>query len=197
MNQLLLNTIRNTSRISISRVHTRSSCCLLTSRKFGMSSNSLAQSFHLLFPELETDSSTKDAVFNEIYSKEEFLSVYSNEQRHYLFENFYWLVYQYIKHQYNQHKGNSSSAGAFIVGLSAPQGSGKTTVTEALKKFFAYEQINFINLSLEDFYLTGQEQMSLNLHHPENNLFKYRGNGNSSYLHSFCSVCFIFLILAL
>jgi signal recognition particle GTPase len=193
MNQLLLNTVRNTSRISIASVRSGPSCYLLNSRKVGMSSNNLAQSFHQLFPELETNSSTKEAVFNEIYSKEEFLSVYSKEQRHYLFENFYWLVYQHIKDQYNKHKNNNSSSGAFIVGLSAPQGSGKTTVTELLKKFFAYEQINFLNLSLDDFYLTGQEQMSLNLHHPENNLFKYRGNGNSSIWYSYSSIIFIFL----
>jgi pantothenate kinase-related protein Tda10 len=42
---------------------------------------------------------------------------------------------------------------------------------------FAEDSMNCISISLDDFYLTGEEQVRLAETHANNPLLKYRGNG--------------------
>lgn len=45
-----------------------------------------------------------------------------------------------------------------MVGLSAPQGSGKTTIVQFLKQLAERAGIRTVVLSIDDFYLTNAEQ---------------------------------------
>ncbi|TPX55256.1 hypothetical protein PhCBS80983_g05477 [Powellomyces hirtus] len=65
-----------------------------------------------------------------------------------------------------------------IVGVSGPQGSGKTTLSKQLESSLAAppRSLSVISLSIDDFYLTKQEQDSLASSEPGNKLLQYRGN---------------------
>ena len=74
----------------------------------------------------------------------------------------------------------------FLIGVSAPQGCGKTTMTDLMRKFFLFQSstvrhklvLNCIAMSLDDFYLTGKDQDELATTFSSNNpLLQYRGNG--------------------
>lgn len=56
-------------------------------------------------------------------------------------------------------------------------GCGKTTLTEYMKILFESVGLNCLSISLDDFYLTGQQQDELALQHSKNPLLQYRGNG--------------------
>ena len=58
------------------------------------------------------------------------------------------------------------------------QGCGKTTLTEYMQILFESAGLNCLSISLDDFYLTGQEQDQLAKTNP-NSLLQYRGNGES------------------
>jgi D-glycerate 3-kinase len=45
-----------------------------------------------------------------------------------------------------------------VVGLSAPQGSGKTTMVEFLRRLAGMDSLRAAVLSIDDFYLTNAEQ---------------------------------------
>ena len=51
--------------------------------------------------------------------------------------------------------------GALAIGLSAPQGCGKTTLTNALVERFAADGLTCAVASIDDFYLPGAEQDAL------------------------------------
>ena len=54
---------------------------------------------------------------------------------------------------------NESSNRPLLIGLSGPQGSGKTTLTNNLSQIFKERDIHLITLSLDDYYLTHEEQL--------------------------------------
>ena len=54
---------------------------------------------------------------------------------------------------------------------------GKTTLTEVLTHMFSLENKLCASLSLDDFYLTYQDQQQLASKHSSNPLLQYRGNG--------------------
>lgn len=54
--------------------------------------------------------------------------------------------------------GGASAGGPLVVGLSAPQGSGKTTIVQFLKQLAERAGIRTVVLSIDDFYLTNAEQ---------------------------------------
>jgi len=62
-----------------------------------------------------------------------------------------------------------------VVGLSAPQGAGKTTVTTALCRMAGEEQLRVVGLSIDDFYLTRTEQLALSRRHFGNRFLEHRG----------------------
>jgi pantothenate kinase-related protein Tda10 len=48
--------------------------------------------------------------------------------------------------------------GPLVVGLSAPQGSGKTTIVRFLRQLLQGQGLSTVVLSIDDFYLTNAQQ---------------------------------------
>ena len=84
------------------------------------------------------------------------------------------FAHDYIHYYHALHKGKRP----ICVGLSAPQGCGKTTLTHALRDQFASEGLKCAVISLDDFYLPRSEQVKL-AKNSGNELLKYRGNGTN------------------
>ena len=66
-----------------------------------------------------------------------------------------------------------------VVGVSAPQGCGKTTVVAQLQRLLASVGVAAASISIDDVYLTGAEQDALAAANPENALLRFRGNAGS------------------
>ncbi|HEY3816083.1 MAG TPA: hypothetical protein VGL81_02875 [Polyangiaceae bacterium] len=76
-----------------------------------------------------------------------------------------WLV---------QQVGQTSERPVFI-GLSAPQGSGKTTAVRRLVPALETRGLRAAAISIDDFYLTHAEQLALARAHPGNRILEHRG----------------------
>ena len=63
----------------------------------------------------------------------------------------------------------------FVLGLSGPQGSGKTTFAKALVVALGALGDKALDVSSDDFYLTRAEQIALTEKHPHDPLFEVRG----------------------
>ncbi|KAL3150639.1 hypothetical protein ABBQ32_000441 [Trebouxia sp. C0010 RCD-2024] len=63
--------------------------------------------------------------------------------------------------------------------MSAPQGSGKTTICEELQHLLSYEGFQAVFASLDDFYLTFDAQQALAKAHPDNPLLQVRGQAGT------------------
>lgn len=61
------------------------------------------------------------------------------------------------------------------VGLNAPQGAGKTTLTRVLTEAFAQQDIKALAISVDDFYFTRQQQVTLAAKHSSNPYLQQRG----------------------
>jgi len=77
---------------------------------------------------------------------------------------------------------------ALAVGLSAPQGCGKTTLVDLMIERFADDGLTCVAVSIDDFYLSGAEQDKLAAAHPTNPLFQVRGNAGTHDLELGASV---------
>ena len=75
--------------------------------------------------------------------------------------------------------GESAPSPCLLVGISAPQGCGKTTLTEILCATYAKLNIRAVALSLDDFYLTGAQQEVVALQESGNRLLQHRGNAGT------------------
>lgn len=78
---------------------------------------------------------------------------------------FYWLIYQV----------EQSKKHPLMIGLNGPQGCGKTTLTSALAPLFKYVGLKSTVLSIDDFYLTREEQIQLAKRYLDNPYLKQRG----------------------
>ena len=78
-----------------------------------------------------------------------------------------------------QQGGAGGHAGAVSLGLSAPQGCGKTTLVDFLIDRFAADGLNCAAVSFDDFYLTGAAQDALAARHPDNPLWQVRGTAGT------------------
>lgn len=87
-----------------------------------------------------------------------------------LVNNFYLPLYFYL---FEQKK--SSAHRTFVIGINAPQGSGKTTLTSCLVNIFEIEGINAISLSIDDFYLDRESQINLAKSNPSIDVLRQRG----------------------
>ena len=92
----------------------------------------------------------------------------------------YLPIFNYIKQMHQKHSLVSSQP--LLVGISAPQGCGKTTLTNIISDLFKLDNQKCLAISIDDFYLTAKEQTTLAELHPQNELLKYRGNGEYNYL---------------
>jgi D-glycerate 3-kinase len=62
-----------------------------------------------------------------------------------------------------------------MIGLSAPQGAGKTTITRELCDRLAKDGWLMVCISFDDFYLTHAEQLALAKHYQDNPFLQQRG----------------------
>ena len=82
----------------------------------------------------------------------------------------------------NQLSGKAAGTGALTVGLSCPQGGGKTTLVDYMQELLALElteehqPVSCAVVSMDDFYLTNSQQTALAKEHSQNPLLQYRGN---------------------
>ena len=99
--------------------------------------------------------------------------------RYYL-PTYLWCVGRIDAHRTRELRENKNKTPtALVVGLSAPQGCGKTTLATALAFCLTQNEFNVANVSLDDVYLTGQEQDALAATNPNNELLRFRGNAGT------------------
>jgi D-glycerate 3-kinase len=92
--------------------------------------------------------------------------------------HYYLPVYLWLREQLAAHEAAHGSTGlapppALVLGLSAPQGCGKTTLVACLAALLRAEGVGCAAVSLDDFYLTGEQQDALG--ERGNPLLRYRG----------------------
>ena len=78
-----------------------------------------------------------------------------------------WIVGSFEGHPFGQRP--------YTVGLSAPQGAGKSTMMTYLCQMAADVGIRAATVSVDDFYLTHRELVDLASRHPDNPYFRHRG----------------------
>ncbi|TVU35502.1 hypothetical protein EJB05_17395 [Eragrostis curvula] len=96
--------------------------------------------------------------------------------------HFYIPVFLWCEDQVNEHRAKyneDDDIPPLVIGVSAPQGSGKTTLVFALDYLFRVAGRNSTTLSIDDFYLTHEEQNQLRDNNPGNGLLELRGNAGS------------------
>ncbi|KAJ6820466.1 D-glycerate 3-kinase, chloroplastic [Iris pallida] len=96
--------------------------------------------------------------------------------------HYYIPVFLWCEEQIERHRsmfGDVAEIPPLVIGVSAPQGSGKTTLVFALEFLFRRTGRNAATLSIDDFYLTAEEQAKLRSENPGNSLLELRGNAGS------------------
>jgi D-glycerate 3-kinase len=93
-------------------------------------------------------------------------------------DNYYLPMFAYINTLYKQ-KNGSDRTGPLMIGISAPQGCGKTTMTDLLEAAFRAQGKSVATMSLDDFYLTFEDQNALAAEHKGNHMLEFRGNAGS------------------
>jgi len=87
-----------------------------------------------------------------------------------LLENYYLPLFLYLYELVLQ-----SDQATFVIGINAPQGGGKSTLTACMVDLFARCGRNAVTLSIDDFYLTRTEQIALGRSNPDNPYLQQRG----------------------
>lgn len=83
---------------------------------------------------------------------------------------------EFVKAKLKQ-KLSNPNANPLLLGMVGPQGSGKTTTATKLKQHIQllYPSLNIVQFSMDDLYLTFEEQQTLNKRFPHNVLLQGRG----------------------
>eukprot|EP00899_Mesostigma_viride_P004704 jgi/Mesvir1/14234/Mv25053-RA.2 len=97
---------------------------------------------------------------------------------HYYLPAFMWVTGQLERHR-AAHGTLDKPPRALVVGITAPQGCGKTTLVEQLVELLCHTGRKAVAVSIDDFYLTYEKQQELAKQHPGNNLLQLRGNAGS------------------
>lgn len=95
---------------------------------------------------------------------------------------YYMPVYLWCLARLEAHRSASAPGAAcppLVVGLSAPQGCGKTTLVAQLTRLLDADGVRAASVSIDDVYLTGAEQETLANKNPHNPLLRFRGNAGS------------------
>ncbi len=97
--------------------------------------------------------------------------------------HYYLPVFFWVESQLNAHRAKHAAAGGpvppMVLGISAPQGCGKTTLVEQLEQLFSWQQRQVASVSIDDFYVTRKDQAALAAANPENRLLQLRGNAGT------------------
>lgn len=96
---------------------------------------------------------------------------------HYYIPVFLWCEDQIAEHQSKFNDGEDITP--LVIGFSAPQGCGKTTLVFALDYLFRSIGRKSATISIDDFYLTHEGQSKLRESNPGNALLEFRGNAGS------------------
>lgn len=91
---------------------------------------------------------------------------------------YYLPVFFWCERQLKAHKA-SGAPGPLVIGISAPQGCGKSTVCEQLEVLLTSTGSTAVSVSIDDFYLTNTDQRALASTHRSNPLLQQRGNAGS------------------
>ncbi|RWR73249.1 D-glycerate 3-kinase, chloroplastic isoform X2 [Cinnamomum micranthum f. kanehirae] len=98
---------------------------------------------------------------------------------HYYLPVFFWCEDQISLQKSKVKDGDGNGIPPTVIGFSAPQGCGKTTLVFALDYLFRVTGRKSATLSIDDFYLTAEDQAKLRNANPENALLELRGNAGS------------------
>ncbi|CAA7019958.1 unnamed protein product [Microthlaspi erraticum] len=96
---------------------------------------------------------------------------------HYYIPVFVWCEDQIALH--NSKFKDGDEVPPLVIGFSAPQGCGKTTLVFALEYLFRTTKRKSATVSIDDFYLTAEGQAKLREANPGNALLELRGNAGS------------------
>ncbi|OVA06400.1 hypothetical protein BVC80_8083g1 [Macleaya cordata] len=96
---------------------------------------------------------------------------------HYYIPVFIWCEDQIEQHRVIFKEGEDVPP--LVIGFSAPQGCGKTTLVFALDYLFRASGRKSATISIDDFYLTAEDQAKLREQNPGNALLELRGNAGS------------------
>ncbi|EXC25826.1 hypothetical protein L484_019460 [Morus notabilis] len=108
--------------------------------------------------------------------------LYLNFNQKVRFYHYYIPVFMWCEDQISQHRSGykeGEDIPPLVIGFSAPQGCGKTTLVFALDYLFRVTGRKSATVSIDDFYLTAQGQAKLREQNPGNALLEYRGNAGS------------------
>ncbi|CDO98083.1 unnamed protein product [Coffea canephora] len=96
---------------------------------------------------------------------------------HYYVPVFLWCEDEISQHMSTFNEGEDIPP--LVIGFSAPQGCGKTTLVFALDYLFRITGRKTATLSIDDFYLTAESQAKLRESNSGNALLEFRGNAGS------------------
>jgi len=91
---------------------------------------------------------------------------------------YYLPVYMWLVEQLRAHREQQPGR-PLVLGISAPQGCGKTTLVTCLQELMALEGLRAATISIDDFYLTHSALSEVSRRQEGNRLLKYRGNAAS------------------
>ncbi|KAF5935877.1 hypothetical protein HYC85_027006 [Camellia sinensis] len=100
------------------------------------------------------------------------------------FYHYYIPVFVWCEHQISHHRSmfkEGEDVTPLVIGVSAPQGCGKTTLVFALDYLFQITGRKSATISVDDFYLIAEDQAKLRESNPGNALVEvsaYNGRGN-------------------
>nr|DAD26651.1 TPA_asm: hypothetical protein HUJ06_028119 [Nelumbo nucifera] len=98
------------------------------------------------------------------------------------FYHFYIPVFFWCEDQIFHHRSmfkDAEDIPPLVIGFAAPQGSGKTTLVSALDYLLRCTGRKSATISIDDFYLTAEDQAELREENPGNALLELRGNAGS------------------
>ncbi|GAQ90446.1 D-glycerate 3-kinase [Klebsormidium nitens] len=98
---------------------------------------------------------------------------------HYYLPTFFWCRAQLEQHRQRHEAPDGASPPPLVIGISAPQGCGKSTIVEELTSLFEYVGSHCAGISLDDFYLTAVDQSRMAEFYEGNKLLQFRGNAGS------------------
>lgn len=105
-----------------------------------------------------------------------------NEAQKIRIYHYYIPVFLWCEQEISQHSSKfkeEEEIPPLVIGFSAPQGCGKTTLVFALEYLFKITGRKAATVSIDDFYLTAEEQAKLRDSNPGNLLLEFRGNAGS------------------